>query len=138
MAVNLNKPERWKDDTAQSVDFYNAWFMRFAPKTFRDARNEITQQVGQAIENTGDLTLLTPQMLREHPTALSMLRMSTAPPIARDRLSGLAYVKRSVINRMEKKGMLPTRMSEEELNNTLSRMCNVISELLDRDIFPWL
>ena len=36
MPVNLNKPERWKDDIARSVDMYNEWFMTFAPKAFRD------------------------------------------------------------------------------------------------------
>ena len=32
MAVNRDKPDRWKRDIAQSVDMYNDWFMRFAPK----------------------------------------------------------------------------------------------------------
>ncbi|HEX9922745.1 MAG TPA: XamI family restriction endonuclease, partial [Anaerolineae bacterium] len=36
MAVNLDKPQRWKLDIAASVDFYNHWFMRFAPKAYRD------------------------------------------------------------------------------------------------------
>jgi len=32
MAVNRDKPDRWKRDIAQSVDMYNDWFMHFAPK----------------------------------------------------------------------------------------------------------
>jgi type II restriction enzyme len=38
MGVNLDKPERWKTDIARSVDLYNDWFMKFAPKAYRDSR----------------------------------------------------------------------------------------------------
>ena len=31
MAINRDKPDRWKQDVTQSVDMYNAWFVRFAP-----------------------------------------------------------------------------------------------------------
>ncbi len=31
MPANLDKPDRWKADIAQSVDLYNHWFMQFAP-----------------------------------------------------------------------------------------------------------
>ena len=30
MAVNRDKPDRWKADIVQSVDMYNNWFVRFA------------------------------------------------------------------------------------------------------------
>jgi hypothetical protein len=40
MTVNSDKPDRWKADVARSVDFYNDWFMRFAPKAYRDTRIE--------------------------------------------------------------------------------------------------
>lgn len=138
MPINANKPERWKTDIINSVDFYNTWFMQFAPQTFRDARKVITNQVNDAIKNTADLTLLTPELLKQHPSTLSMLRMATAPPIARDRLSGLAYVSRTIINRMEIDGKLPTRIVEADLNVILTRILDIIARLLDRDIFPWL
>ena len=35
MAVNSNRPDRWKADIAQSVDMYNDWFLRFAPDAYR-------------------------------------------------------------------------------------------------------
>jgi len=38
MAVNLDKPNLWKADIAQSVDMYNDWFLKFAPKAFRETR----------------------------------------------------------------------------------------------------
>jgi hypothetical protein len=28
MPVNLDKPHRWKEDIANSVDLYNNWFLR--------------------------------------------------------------------------------------------------------------
>ena len=31
MDVNRDKPDRWKQDIARSVDMYNDWFLRFAP-----------------------------------------------------------------------------------------------------------
>ncbi|CAN2044585.1 hypothetical protein GMMP1_1400031 [Candidatus Magnetomoraceae bacterium gMMP-1] len=38
VAVNRDKVDLWKSDVAKSVDFYNDWFMTFAPKAFRDTR----------------------------------------------------------------------------------------------------
>ena len=32
MSVNRDKPDRWKDDIAASVDMYNEWFVEFAPR----------------------------------------------------------------------------------------------------------
>ena len=42
--------------------------------------------VEEAIRLTEDLTVLTPDVLRQHPGVLQVLRMSTCPPLARDRL----------------------------------------------------
>ena len=38
MAVNRDKPDRWRQDIAQSVDMYNDWFVRFAPEAYRTTR----------------------------------------------------------------------------------------------------
>ncbi len=35
MPINSDKPHLWKADVAQSIDFYNDWFLRFAPGTYR-------------------------------------------------------------------------------------------------------
>jgi len=32
MAVNMDKPDRWRHDIEQSVDMYNRWFSSYAPK----------------------------------------------------------------------------------------------------------
>lgn len=90
MAVNRDKVDLWKSDVARSVDFYNDWFMTFAPKAFRDTRVETTKQVEQALQWTENLTNIQPETLQNYPSVLPMLRMTTCPPIARDRLVGLA------------------------------------------------
>ena len=42
MGVNRAKVDLWKADVARSVDFYNEWFMVFAPNAFRETRIETT------------------------------------------------------------------------------------------------
>jgi hypothetical protein len=138
MAVNLDKPQRWKSDIAASVDFYNDWFMRFAPKAYRDTRVETTKQVKQALEATHNLTDISPQILEENPSVLSILRMATAPPIARDRLIGLADVGSNLVNNMEMKSRMPPRMAKKQARVELGKIGQVIMQLVDEDIFPWV
>src|SRR5262245_54467327 len=54
--INADKPTQWKADIAASVDHYNAWFMKFAPKTYREKRVEVTKQVQDAFVKSKDLT----------------------------------------------------------------------------------
>jgi len=138
MPVNSNKPERWNADVAQSVDFYNNWFMRFAPKAYRDTRSETTGQVLSALQWTANLAHIDPEALSQHPSVLPILRMATAPPIARDRLIGLAGVRPNLVKSMELKGQLPPRMDAAEVNTDLDKIGQVIGKLIDEDIFPWL
>src|ERR1043166_3558906 len=90
MPVNSDKPNLWKEDIVRSVDLYNDWFIRFAPKAYRETRVKTTQQVATALKQTDNLTNISPSILSENPSVLPILRMATAPPIARDRLIGLA------------------------------------------------
>ena len=92
MPVNANKPERWKSDIAQSVDLYNNWFLQFAPETYRKTRIETTKQVENVFAWTAQLTDISSAVLQQFPSILPTLRMTTAPPLARDRLIGLAGV----------------------------------------------
>lgn len=50
MAVNQDKPGRWKADVARSVDMYNDWFMKFAPKAFRETRIQTTKWAKNGVE----------------------------------------------------------------------------------------
>jgi hypothetical protein len=138
MPVNLDKPQMWKGDIALSVDHYNSWFLRFAPKTYRETRIAVTKDVERMLKRTNNLRNITPMELLNHPGILPALRMSTAPPIARDRLVGLAGVARSLVEEMERNQRLPLRMSEASLKLNLDRITALITRLVDIDIFPWL
>lgn len=138
MPVNLNKPKNWKSDIAQSVDQYNDWFLKFAPRTFRVEREKATEGVEAMLQRTDYLRKLSTAELKASPGILFALRMSTAPPIARDRLVGLADVPKSLVDAMEKKLLLPPRMASSSLDSHLSAMIKMINRLIDTDIFPWL
>ena len=109
MAANSHSPGRWNADIAQSVDFYNAWFLEAAPTTFRRFRAGAAATVRAAITATNHLRDISPAALSNHPELVATLRMATAPPIAVDRLIGLAQVPGSMVKRMEKHNALPTR-----------------------------
>ncbi len=136
MGVNLDKPDRWKKDIALSVDQYNQWFLAFAPKTYRDERLKATKHVEAMLQRTRYLRNLTANEIKENPSILFALRMSTAPPIARDRLVGLADLPRSLVNTMEKEGRLPPQMMAAKLDENLQKIAAMIARLADVDIFP--
>jgi len=138
MPVNLDKPHLWKQDVVQSVDLYNQWFLKFAPKTYRDTRKKVTVEVEAMLRRTNNLRNVTPEEMRNHPGILFALRMSTAPPLARDRLVGLAKVPKSLVGTMEEKHVLPPRMSRQQADSELQKMADMILQLVDVDIFPWL
>ena len=137
MAINADRPQQWKKDIAASVDLFNRWFIKFAPKTYRETRVKTTEFVAEALTLTNDLRSITPEILAEHPNVLPALRMSTAPPLARDRLVGLAYANKNLVLVMEAGG-IPPRLDNAILTKELANICSTIQHLLDRDIFPWL
>ncbi|HNQ24369.1 MAG TPA: XamI family restriction endonuclease [Phycisphaerae bacterium] len=135
--INADKPHLWKADIAASVDQFNEWFMEFAPEAFRATRIRTTEHVKAALLATNNLRHLDTETLRSNPGALPTLRMCTAPPLAVDRLIGLARASKNVVSRMEK-GKLPARMSGADLDTELKALCRILVKLLDRDIFPWI
>lgn len=137
MAVNRDKVDIWKSDVAKSVDFYNDWFMTFAPKAFRETRTETTKQVEEALQRTENLTNIKPDTLQCHPSVLPMLRMTTCPPIARDRLIGLAGVSPNLVKSMEKDRRVPPKMKKTELVKQLDMIGEIIEKMADPDIFVW-
>lgn len=137
MPVNLNKPELWKADIARSVDMYNDWFMKFAPVAFRETRIKTTESVEDTLHKTSNLADVKPALLRQHPGVLPTLRMSTCPPIAVDRLVGLAGVSKNLVGCMEE-GKIPLRMSPALLQAELEKIGTIIEKMVDPDIFVWL
>lgn len=138
MPVNLDKPQGWKADIALSVDMYNQWFMQFAPKAFRETRIETTKLVKSALVTTDNMQNVTPALLRTNPEVLPTLRMSTCPPIAVDRLIGLAGVSTNLVKSMELDKRLPPRGEVGNVDAQLAKIGAIIEKMADPDIFVWL
>ncbi len=138
MPVNLDKVSKWKADIVRSVDMYNAWFMEFAPVAFRNTRLKTTVEVEDALKATDNLRNIKPSLMRRYPGILPTLRMSTCPPIAVDRLIGLAGVSPTLVKNMELKKRLPSRMPVAETDANLAKIGAIIERLADPDIFVWL
>ena len=117
---------------------YNDWFMKFAPKAFRETRIQTTRDVEEALRSTGNLTNIAPTTMRAHPEILPTLRMATCPPLAVDRLIGLASVSTNLVKCMELKKKLPAQMSTKEADAELTRIAAIIRKMADPDIFIWL
>jgi len=137
MPINADKPHLWKADTRASVDQFNQWFMLFAPKAYRDTRKKTIENVEQGLALTTDLTKIDPATIKANPGILPMLRMATCPPLARDRLIGLADSSKNFVGNLEL-GKIPPQLSPELLEEHLAKISGVISKMLDVDIFPWL
>lgn len=133
--VNRQSTERWKEDSDRSVDYYNEWFLRFAPPSFRKARAEAAGKVSAAFDWTDDCRRLDAATLAAHPAVLAVARQLTCPPLARDRLAGLAHVEPSFLKWCEEAetATLPPRHAAK-----LAAVLSVLEKMLDRDIMPWL
>lgn len=137
MNINRSRPHLWKNDVIESVRLYNTWFLDAAPEAYRATRQAVVDDVENLFVATNNMRDITPQVILGNPGILATLRMSTAPPIARDRLVGLSYSNASLVKTLEE-GSLPKRMPRSDLNVHLVRMCEVVEELLDRTLFDWL
>jgi hypothetical protein len=111
--------------------------MKFAPRTYREKRVEVTGHVEDALLKSKDLTDISVAALRSYPGMLPALRMCCCPPLARERLAGLAGVKKTLIEKLEE-GSLPPRTKATALESSLRQVVKVLSELLDVELFPWL
>lgn len=138
MVANRVNPDRWKADVAQSVDMYNNWFIRFAPETYRNIRVQSTKDVEATLKATRNLTDISVSLLRDKPGILPTLRMAACPPLAVDRLVGLAGVPKNLVNVMEKDGKLPPRMSRQDADDALGKVAMIFQKMADKDILVWL
>jgi len=140
MGINLDKPYLWKQDIIQSVDLYNKWFMDFTPKAFRETRISTAKRVEVALKETSYLNNVSPEILQKHPEVLPILRMSACPPIARDRLIGLAGISKSLVQNMEnpENPHISPKMPRTKLIIELQKISDIIMKMADPDIFTWL
>lgn len=136
-SINKNRSELWKSDVQKSVLFYNDWFLNFAPQTYINARKDAIDKVESAFQKTECFNSLSLDMLKNTPESITILRLATTPPLARDRLVGLADISKNLIEKMEE-GRFPPKMKSQEIDDSLGRIIEIISRLLDADIMPWL
>ena len=129
--INRCETGRWKADVRQSVLFYNDWFLKFAPPAFVAARKSAVAKVEAAFKKTNFLNVVTAASLVEAPASIAILRMATTPPLARDRLAGLADVPKPLMKTLEE-GKLPRDAT------ALERIVDIVNRLLDRELMPWL
>ena len=129
--INRCETGRWKADVRQSVLFYNDWFLKFAPPAFVAARKSAVAKVEAAFKKTNFLNVVTAASLAEAPASIAILRMATTPPLARDRLAGLADVPKPLMKTLEE-GKLPRDAT------ALERIVDIVNRLLDRELMPWL
>src|SRR5713101_370324 len=101
--------------TPAPQDQFNQWFMKFAPKAYRDTRKKTIESVEQGLTLTNDLTTITPDVIKANPGILPTLRMSTCPPLARDRLIGLADSSKNLVGTLEE-GKLPPHLAADDLD----------------------
>ena len=116
---------------------YNDWFLKFAPAAYRETRVKTTKDVESTLVKTKNLTDVSAAVLKQEPGVLPTLRMATCPPLAVDRLIGLAGVSRNLVGCMEG-GTIPLRMNAALLENDLDKIGAIIERMADPDIFVWL
>ena len=117
---------------------YNSWFVRFAPDAYRTTRMRTTRDVEATLVATNNLTNIGVSLLRSNPSILPTLRMATCPPLAVDRLIGLAGVPVNLVKVMEKDGKLPARMAGPIADGALGKVAAVLHKMADKDIFVWV
>ena len=137
MRKNRFRTDLWKNDSIKSVDLYNEWFMTSAPEAYRKARAGVINDVISAIKGLDSYRSISTEKILANPEFVSVLRASTAPPLAIDRLAGLSYTTRSIVSTLEN-GKMPRKLSREVVEEQINRIISIISKLLDYEIFPWL
>lgn len=135
--INADKADRWAHDVRDSVLQYNDWFLSAAPEAFLAAREGCAEKVDAVLSATKQLSDISARGLRADPGSIKVLRMCTAPPIARDRLTGLSATPRGLVAVLEDVG-LPPRMSGSTLDVELEKLTDILVSLLDYQLFPWL
>lgn len=135
--INMNSQDLWNNDIKDSVEFYNKWFLHYAPIVYRQQRGRAIRMIDEIFNHTNNLTNISAAVLRQHPDIFRVLRLATAPPLAKDRVEGLSGVSKNLIKRLED-GELPPRMKSSELTEGLESVAKTLETLLDKDVFSWL
>lgn len=116
---------------------YNQWFTQFAPATFQAERLTAIARVSNDIIAANNFVGLTGQTIQPNTTIIPTLRMACCPPLARDRLSGLAYMNRDYVEIFEG-GNTPQGMQPAAVIAELDKVATVFNTFVDRFVCPWL
>ena len=136
--VNRTNPDRWNDDTALSVSFYNNWFLKFAPATYIEARRKAKEDVDDMLHITKNLSCITSDVILQNPKIVATLRLCTAPPVARDRLAGLiGETNNSFIKNLEN-ASVPVKKKASVVRKNILDIIDVLKKLFDVELFPWI
>lgn len=113
--------------------------MEFAPRAFRETRITTASSVERALNDTNYLRDISVKLLKNHPEVLSILRMSTCPPIAGEGLIGLAGVTKSLVMKMEdtERPRVSPCIGEERLFNELSKIAQLIRWQIQMFLFGY-
>lgn len=84
--------DKWDKDIQTSVEMYNDWYLTEAPKLFNQGKTTSESLVHALFAESNNLTDISDIIIKEH---LPALRMCCDPPLAVDRLSGLANITKS-------------------------------------------
>jgi hypothetical protein len=130
------EPAQWKADVDQSVAEYAAWYLREAPIMWVAARDRAVDEAAKAMGYLDDFRDISVERLKANPRVLSILRMAISPKMARDRFVEFVGVKKNLVVKMERDGVLPKKTVEVEAD--LQLICDFIAPLLDPQLFPWI
>ena len=130
--INASHPEKWNEDTATSVCMYNDWFLEFAPRAYILARESCMREINRLFSVTNNLTRIDSSIVEQHPTLIKTLRMMCAPPIARDRLAGLAQIPSNFLKALEE-GKVP-----KNYHFHAHKFFSVLEKLRDNHLFSWV
>lgn len=133
MDINRKDPDKWNEDIQKSVLFYNEWFINFAPPTFRKAREDSVLKVNDAFQKFGSKFNLDESVLIANPALLTVLRHMTCPPLASDRLAGLACVPPTIVKSFE-----TAKIREKKRYEYAPKIMKVVRDLLDNELISWL
>ena len=137
--INKENTNQWKHDIQDSVTYYNYWFLNFAPSAYIESHNKARMLVDHVFERTNDLNPITADLICSVPQAITVLRMITTPPLARDRLVGLANVSKSFIEKLEESDENEITLKKQKgFREKIERIIEVISELLDTGLIAWV
>jgi hypothetical protein len=137
MPANANRLHLWHDDIRQSVALYNDWFIRYAPETYKREQQAARKVVADILRATDALRHIGAREIMRAPGMVPVLRMCCSPPLAVDRLMGLAGVTKSFIENLEE-GKLPARMAAGDQATNCGAVAATIAAMLDTTLFPWV